>query len=219
MVIGDIDDGRGEKSAAQMRARGFRAEFVHLDVTCEQDWQGARDTVVSTFGKLNVLVNNAGIDDRYDLESTPLAFWEAQMSVNAKGVFLGMQHAIAPMRAAGGASIVNISSINGIIGSPGTASYDAAKGAVRVLSKSAAVQLAKDNIRVNSIHPGYAFTPMTEARFSEPEVRDVRNSSRAVGAPRLGRGHRWPASCISPPTNPLSSPGAELVIDGGVTAQ
>ena len=218
VVVGDIDDARGEKSVAQMCDAGFRARFAHLDVTCATDWDAAIEVVTSAFGNLNVLVNNAGIDDQFNLENTPSAFWDAQMNVNAKGPFLGMQHAIPPMRAGGGGSIINISSINGIIGSPGTASYDAAKGAIRVLTKSAAVQLGRDNIRVNSIHPGYAWTPMTEAAFSNPRSYDARVARVPLGrmatAADIANGIVYLASDESSYIT-----GAELVIDGGVTAQ
>ena len=218
IAIGDIDAQRGEKTVQQMREQGHDARFVHLDVTREQAWIDTIRMVVDTFGELNVLVNNAGTNDNHTVEETTEAVWDAQMNVHAKGTLFGTKHAIAPMRKAGGGSIINISSINALIGSPRTAAYDAAKAAVRVLTKSAAVQLAVDKIRVNSVHPGYAWTPMTEANFSIPEHYEWRVAKvpmgRMASADDIAYGIVYLASDESAYVT-----GSELVIDGGMTAQ
>ena len=123
---------------------------------------------MSNFGKLDVLVNNAGTGAWHNVEDTTPEVWDAPMDVHAKGTFLGTKHAIPEMRKVGGGSIINISSIYGIIGSPRSTAYHAAKGAIRLFTKSAAIQYAKENIRVNSVHPGYALTPLTEGFFGNP---------------------------------------------------
>ncbi len=218
VVLSDIKDDLGEKTASQIRESGGEAIYLHLDVTSEQDWIDAIQTTVSTFGKLNVLVNNAGTSARTTVEETTEEIWDAQMNVHAKGVFLGTKHAIPEMRKAGGGSIINISSINGLIGSPTSAAYHAAKGASRIFTKSAAIQYAKENIRSNSIHPGYAWTPMTHHSFSIQEEYDIRAARIPMGkmayANDIANGILFLASDES-----SFMTGSELVIDGGVTAQ
>ena len=154
VVFGDILDEAGRQVEAQIRELGGEVTYVHLDVTSEADWQSAVDTAVSQYGKLNVLVNNAGILIRKTLEETTGEDWDRIMDINAKGVFLGTRAAIPAMREAGGGSIVNISSTAGLVSSPsGSASYTATKGAVRLLTKSTAIQYAREGIRCNSVHP------------------------------------------------------------------
>ena len=160
VVLGDIDVEPGEKTAAQIRDEGGEALFVKLDVTSAEDWQAAIRTTLSHFGRLDVLVNNAGTGNRDTVEETTEDTWDAQMNVHAKGVFLGTKHAIPEMRKTGGGSIINLSSIWGLVGSPGSTAYHAAKGAIRLFTKAAAIQYAGDTIRVNSVHPGFAVTPM-----------------------------------------------------------
>ncbi|MCI0437877.1 MAG: glucose 1-dehydrogenase [Chloroflexi bacterium] len=218
VVLADIKDALGEKSAAQMREQGYDAMYIHLDVTSEQDWADAIKTTVSTFGRLDILVNNAGTGARQTVEETTEEIWDAQMNVHAKGVFLGTKHAIPEMRKVGGGSIINISSIYGLVGSPTSTAYHAAKGAIRIFTKAAAIQYARDNIRVNSVHPGYAETPLTVAGFADTERRNWMLGRIPMG--RFGN-----AMDIAPGILYLASDessymtGAELVIDGGVTAQ
>ncbi len=181
VVLGDIDVEPGEKTAAQIREEGGEALFVKLDVTSEADWQAAVQATPSSFGRLDVLVNNAGPGGgRYTVEETTEELWDHQMNAHAKGVFLGTKHAIPAMRKVGGGSIINISSIYGIVGSAGSTAYHAAKGAIRIFTKSAAIQCASENIRVNSVHPGFATTPMTAG-----------GSTEAIGAPRSRSGFPW----------------------------
>lgn len=217
VVLGDINEESGRKTAAQIREDGGEALFVHLDVTSEEAWIEAVRTTVSTFGKLDVLVNNAGTGARYTVEDTTEAAWDAQMNVHAKGVFLGTKHAIPEMRKVGGGSIINISSIYGIVGSPTSTAYHAAKGAIRLFTKSAAIQYAGENIRVNSVHPGYARTPLTATSYQDSAryqwVLDRIPLGRVGDAMDIAYGILYLASDESSFVT-----GSELVIDGGTTA-
>ena len=155
VVIGDILDDQGRQTEAELQELGYNVTYVHLDVTSESDWESAVQSAVGTYGKLDVLLNNAGILIRKNIEETTVEDWDRIFSVNAKGVFLGTKAAIPAMREAGGGSIINISSTAGLVGSPnGSASYTATKGAVRLFTKSTAIQHAREGIRCNSIHPG-----------------------------------------------------------------
>ncbi len=148
VVLGDVLDEQGKQVEAEINESGGEATYVHLDVTREDDWRAAVESAVSRYGKLDVLVNNAGILIRKGLEETTVEDWDRIMGVNAKGVFLGTKQAIPAMRRAGGGSIINISSTAGLVGSPnGSPSYTATKGAVRLLTKSTAIQYAKEGIR------------------------------------------------------------------------
>ena len=159
VVIGDIIDEEGHALAAEL---GEAARFVHLDVTQPEDWKSAVSTAVTEFGKLNVLVNNAGIGGAGVLEEYPLPLWQKILDVNLTGSFVGMQTVVRPMTTAGGGSIINMSSVAGLRGDAGNHAYVASKWALRGITKSAALELAPSGIRVNSIHPGQIRTPMTK---------------------------------------------------------
>ncbi|ACC38854.1 MULTISPECIES: glucose 1-dehydrogenase [Mycobacterium ulcerans group] len=158
VVIGDILDEEGKALAEEI---GDAARYVHLDVTQPDQWEAAVATAVDEFGKLDVLVNNAGIVALGQLKKFDLGKWQKVIDVNLTGTFLGMRAAVEPMTAAGSGSIINVSSIEGLRGAPAVHPYVASKWAVRGLTKSAALELAPLNIRVNSIHPGFIRTPMT----------------------------------------------------------
>ncbi len=177
------------------------------------------DTAVRTYGKLNVLVNNAGILIRKNLEETTVEDWDRIMDVNAKGVFLGTKASIPAMRAAGGGSIVNISSTAGLVSSPsGSASYTATKGAVRLLTKATAIQYAKEGIRCNSVHPGPIETDMLQDSLSDPAAMELRMQRLPMG--RIGKPEEVAYGVIYLASDESSFvTGSELVIDGGTTAQ
>jgi len=219
VTIGDVLEDEGRKLEAEINATGGEALFVRLDVTREGDWQRAVEATVTRFGKLDVLVNNAGVSGRGRVEDTPVEEWDRVMEVNAKGVFLGSKVAIPAMRKSGGGSIINISSQLGLVGTDHSSpQYQASKGAVRLLTKATAVQYAKEGIRANSVHPGPVVTPMTEAARADPERYQMMLS-------------RIPMGCYGQPEDVaygvlyLASDesrwvtGSELVIDGGWTAQ
>ena len=159
VVIGDILDEEGAALAAEL---GDAVRYVHLDVTSPDDWKAAVDTAVDAFGKLNVLVNNAGIVQVGPLKTLDVSKWQKVLDVNLTGPMLGIKAVIEPMIAAGGGSIINISSIEGMRGAAWVHSYVSSKWGLRGLTKSAALELASEKIRVNSIHPGFIRTPMTK---------------------------------------------------------
>ena len=218
VVLGDINTDGGERTAAQIRADGGEARFVKLDVTREEDWVDAVTAAVAAYGRLDILVNNAGTGARYTVEETTEAAWDGQMNVHAKGTFLGTKHAVPEMLKAGGGAIVNISSIYGIVGSPTSSAYHAAKGAIRLLTKSAAIQYAGDGIRVNSIHPGYCHTPLTDGSYQNERHFAWINERIPVG--RVGNADDIAYGIVFLASEEASFiTGAELVIDGGTTAQ
>ena len=217
VVFGDILDEEGRQVEAAIRQAGGEATYVHLDVTEEADWQEAVQTAVSAYGKLDILVNNAGILRRDGIEETTKELWDTILAVNATGVFLGTKYAIPEMRKAGGGSIVNISSISGMIALGGPA-YNASKGAVRVFTKVTAVHHADDNIRCNSVHPGPVRTPMTESTYSDPDMLAQRLQSMPLG--RIGTSEDIAYGVLYLASDEAAYvTGSELVIDGGYTAQ
>lgn len=216
--IADILVEEGHRLEAEIAESGGEAVFIKLDVTSEADWKHAVDTLVARYGKLDVLVNNAGIYRRAMVEQTTVQDWDRVMEVNAKGVFLGTRAVIPAMRKAGGGSIVNISSIAGIVGSPYSAAYNASKGAVRILTKATAVQYAREGIRCNSVHPGPIETDMLDLAFPDTALRQQRASLTPLG--RLGRPEDVAYGVLFLASDESSyMTGSELVIDGGWTAQ
>jgi 3alpha(or 20beta)-hydroxysteroid dehydrogenase len=210
VVAGDILDDEGQALAKELGSiRTGAAVYVHLDVTQPDQWKAAADVAVREFGALNVLVNNAGILNGNTLQNFPLADWQQIIDVNLTGTFLGMQAAVEPMIAAGGGSIINISSVEGLRGSAGLYGYVASKFGVRGLAKAAALELAQHHIRVNSIHPGLIRTPMT-AGVPEDFLQIP-----------LGRGADpgEVSACVVYLASDESSysTGGEFVVDGGLT--
>ena len=219
VVIGDILEDEGRRTEAQINESGGECLFIPLDVTRERDWRGAVASVVTRFGKLDVLVNNAGIGGQGRVEDTEVEDWDRVMEVNAKGVFLGTKVAIPEMRRAGGGSIINISSQLGLVGTDSSSpQYQASKGAVRIFTKATAVQYAGEGIRANSVHPGPIVTPMTEAGRANTQRHEVMVSRIPLG--RYGQPDDVAYGVLFLASDESSfMTGSELVIDGGWTAQ
>ena len=219
VAIGDVLSEEGRRVAAGIGEAGGEAIFLELDVTSETQWQQAIAATVARFGKLDILVNNAGIGGQSTIEDTTEEMWDRVMDVNAKGVFLGTKAAIPEMRRAGGGSVINISSQLGLVGVDNSSpQYQASKGAVRLLTKSTAIQYASDGIRANSIHPGTIETPMTAHLLAEESHRRNRLERTPLG--RLGRPEDVAYGALYLASDESSFvTGSELVIDGGRTAQ
>jgi NAD(P)-dependent dehydrogenase (short-subunit alcohol dehydrogenase family) len=218
VVVGDILQSEGSDVARDIEKAGGQARFVKLDVTSEADWQAAIAAAVSTFGKLNVLVNNAGISGTFDPDLMSVKAWDALMNINAKGVFLGMKYAIPAMQTAGGGAIVNISSISGIVGQDVVhMAYNASKGAVRIMTKAAAVQNARHGIRVNSVHPGMLPPMRTSKATADPAIRA--KMIAPIPMKREGRVEEVAHAVLFLASDEASYiTGTELVVDGGYTA-
>ncbi len=207
VVIGDILDEKGEALAVEL---GDAVRYVHLDVTQGDQWDAAVRTAVDVYGKLTTLVNNAGVVALGKIGKFDMAKWQKVIDVNLTGTFLGMQAVVEQMKAAGGGSIINVSSIEGLRGSVMMHPYVASKWAVRGLAKSAALELGKDNIRVNSVHPGFIRTPMTK-HFPDDMV------TAPLGRP--GKSDEVATFIVFLTSDESSfSTGAEFVVDGGLVA-
>jgi len=219
VVVGDVREDEGRALVEKIAEGGWDAVFVRLDVTSETDWAAAVQEAVTRYGKLDVLVNNAGVSARGSIEETSVEDWDRVMDINAKGVFLGTRTAIPEMRKAGGGSIINISSQLGLVGmGESSPQYQASKGAVRIFTKSTAIQYAAEGIRANSVHPGPVITPMTEARRSDAEVQKMMISRIPLG--RYGESADVAYGVLYLASDESSFvTGSELVIDGGWTAQ
>jgi cyclopentanol dehydrogenase len=218
VVIGDMLEDEGRKTEAEINEAGGECVFVSLDVSDESAWEKAVGEAVSRFGKLDILVNNAGIYRAHNVEETSSEEWDQIMDINAKGVFLGTKYAIPAMRKASGGSIVNISSVAGLVGSRETSAYNASKGAVRLLTKSTAIQYASEGIRANSVHPGTIETPMTEGFLADETKRADRLNRTPLK--RLGRPEDVAYGALYLASDESSFvTGSELVIDGGRTAE
>ncbi|WP_339237049.1 glucose 1-dehydrogenase [Oceanobacillus sp. FSL W7-1281] len=216
VVITDInEEGLYETEKAIINQGGEVVSIKH-NISSEEEWENVVSITKERLGKLNVLINNAGILSREGLESTSLEDFNHIQSINTQGTFLGMKHAAPLIKKSGGGSIINISSIYGLVGSGGSISYHASKGAIRLMSKSAAVQLSKDYIRVNSIHPGVIETPMSSSiATSEGHPLESKFPWPELGKPEdIAYGALYLASDESKFVT-----GSELVIDGGYTAQ
>lgn len=219
VAVGDVLEDEGRQVAADISASGGDALFVPLDVTSESDWDRAIAATVERYGRLDVLVNNAGISGRGMVEDTTVEDWERVMDVNAKGVFLGTRYAIPEMQKIGGGSIINISSQLGLVGTDNSSpQYQASKGAVRIFTKTTAIQYAPDGIRANSVHPGPIVTPMTEVRRADPATRELMLSR--IPLARYGQPMDVAYGVLYLASDESSFvTGSELVIDGGWTAR
>jgi len=219
VVVADILEFEARQAVEKIAAAGGQARFVKLDVTNETDWEAAVKATVTAFGKLDLLVNNAGVGSHGRIDETSVEEWTRVMDINAKGVFLGTKTAIPAMRRAGGGSIVNISSQLGLVGvDNSSAQYQASKGAVRLLTKATAIQYAAEGIRANSVHPGPVETPMTEARRGDPVAYKLTVSRIPLG--RYGQPEDVANGVLYLASDESAwVTGSELVIDGGWTAQ
>ena len=219
VAIGDVLEEEGRRVVELISEAGGRAIFLPLDVTSEAQWISAIAATVREFGKLDILVNNAGVGAASMVEDTTVEEWDRVMDINAKGVFLGTKAAIPEMRRAGGGSIINISSQLGLVGMDiSSPQYQASKGAVRLFTKSTAIQYAKEGIRSNSVHPGPINTPMTERRRDNPEHQRVMLSRIPLG--RYGESEEVAYGVLFLASDESSfMTGSEVVIDGGWTAQ
>ena len=218
VAVGDILESDGARLVGELRTSGADSVFLRLDVTSEADWESAVAAVMGELGALDVLVNNAGIYNRALVEDTTLEEWERVMDVNSTGVFLGTKHAVPAMRRSGGGSIVNMSSVAGLVGSRTQTVYNASKGAVRLLTKSTAVQYAADGIRANSVHPGVIETDMMKEVVRNEDERATRMSLTPIG--RFGTAEDVAHGVLFLASDEASYvTGAELVIDGGLTVQ
>ncbi|MEE2687560.1 MAG: glucose 1-dehydrogenase [Chloroflexota bacterium] len=219
VILGDILDDLGQEVAKDIQDTGGEATYVHLDVTNETDWKSSIEIVLKKYGRLDILVNNAGILIRKGIEDTTSEDWSRIMAINAKGAFLGIKSAIPVMRQSGGGSIINISSTAGLVASPsGSASYTATKGAVRLLTKSTAIQYAHENIRCNSVHPGPIDTDMIQDSITDPTKLTERMERLPMG--RFGTAEEVAFGVLYLASDESSFvTGSELVIDGGHTAQ
>jgi len=226
VVITDIKDSEGEAAARHINGQGGKALYLHHDVSREDEWERVIARALSEFGRLDVLVNNAGVGVGAPPDEQTLEQWRGLMSVNLDGVFLGTKHTLRAMKKhpPKGGSIINLSSIEGLVGDPNLGAYNASKGGVRLYTKSVALYCAKQglNIRVNSIHPGYIWTQMVEHYLAQSG--SVEEGRRALDAMHP-IGHVGEPDDIAYGVVYLASDeskfvtGAELVIDGGYTAQ
>ena len=219
VVVADLLDKEGEAVVADINKAGGKANYIHLDVTDEAQWKAAVDKTVADHGSLDVLVNNAGISGSAEQDLYDTAAWNRLMGINATGVFFGMKHAIAAMKKAGiRGSVINLSSVSGIVGQGNIhVGYNASKGAVRLITKSAAAQHGRDGIRINSVHPGLMPPMRTSGRTADPATRA--KTLKGVPLGRAGEVDEVAYAILFLASDELSYvTGAELVVDGGWTA-
>jgi NAD(P)-dependent dehydrogenase (short-subunit alcohol dehydrogenase family) len=222
VALCDLQDDFGDDFARDLAARGAKARYWHCDVSREADVAAAINGAVAAFGGLDILVNNAGVaGPNKPTHELSEAEWDLVQSINVKGVFFGTKHAIPHLRRRGGGSIINLSSIYGLVGAGDVPAYHASKGAVRLMSKNDALIYAPDRIRVNSIHPGFIWTPMVEGFLGRDDLRQGRQALDAlhplghVGEPD---DVAWAAVYLASDEAKFVT-GSELVVDGGYTAR
>jgi 3(or 17)beta-hydroxysteroid dehydrogenase len=223
VIVSDIDEVNGNKVAGEIVNRGGEAIFIKHDVTSETSWGEVTRAAFERFGKLDVLVNVAGVSFHTSIEETTLEKWRWLMSVNLEGVFLGTKYAAAIMKKSGGGSIINISSAGGIVGTHNAAAYAASKGGVRIFTKAAAIEFSKAgygyNIRVNSIHPGAIEGTLMSAGLKDtPSVREEMLSWHPIGYFGEPNDIAYAVLYLASDESKFMT-GAELVVDGGWTAR
>lgn len=222
VVVTDVDDAQGNKVAEEIRHGGGKAIFLKHDVSSEQDWKEVIEKTLSEFGKLDVLVNNAGVILFKNIEDTSLEDWRWVIRINLDGVFLGTKYAIGAMKKSGGGSIINLSSTAGIVGTLDTSSYHASKGGVRIFTKAAALECSKAgydyNIRVNSVHPGVIKTAMTKDLLEDEDSRREVTGWHPIGHVGEPEDIAYGVLYLASDESKFVT-GSELVIDGGWTAR
>lgn len=218
VFLGDLNDEAGKRQADEICSRGGQARYVHLDVTDEQSWMDAFAEISRAAGKLDILVNNAGINIREPIENMGAEHFDTMLAVNVKGPFLGTKHAIPLLRKNGGGSIINMSSVCGLIGHKYTTeAYTVTKGAVSLLTKTIAVRYAKDNIRCNSLNPSTVDTPLMQELFKDPERKKERLGEVPLG--RLASKEDVASAALFLASDEASFiNGVALPVDGGTTA-
>ena len=214
VFLGDVNQAAGEKTARELEG----SIFLNLDVTSEESWMAALDIIRSRQGRLDILVNNAGINIRKNIEEMPVESLDAMLAVNIKGPFLGIKNVLPLMRASGGGTILNMSSVCGIIGHRYTnEAYTTTKGALTLLTKSVSTRYAKDNIRCNSVHPSTVDTPMLQAVLTDPERRAERFNEIPLG--RLASVADVANAFVFLASDEAAFiSGAAFPVDGGLTA-
>ncbi|MQF69132.1 glucose 1-dehydrogenase [SAR202 cluster bacterium AD-804-J14_MRT_500m] len=218
VVVADILESEGQKVVDDINDGGGEAIFIKLDISMEENWTRAINTTIAKFKKIDILINNAAIVILAMLEDTTLQMWDKQMSINARGAFLGTKAVVPAMRQAGGGSIVNVSSLGSHIALPGLSAYAASKGAMRIFTKSTAVEFATDGIRANSVHPGTIRTPMVEEYLKDPEYVRIRMQNCPLG--RVAEPEEIAYGVLYLASDEASYvTGSELIIDGGRAAQ
>ncbi len=223
VAITDVDDADGAKTVNEIIKKGGDAAYWHLDVSKEAEVKRVMSEIAAKWGKIDILVNNAGISGaNKPTDEVTEQEWDTLMAINVKGVFFCTKHAIPFLRKAGGGSIVNLSSIYGIIGAGDVSPYHASKGAVREMSKNDAISFAKDKIRVNSVHPGFIWTPMVENfakdTGSEEAARKALDALHPLGHIGEPNDIAWGIVYLASDEAKFVT-GSELVIDGGYTAR
>ena len=214
VFIGDVNEEEGKRTALEIDG----SVFINLDVTSEDSWKAALATILSKAGRLDILVNNAGINIRKNIEEMPADALDSMLAVNVKGPFLGIKNALPIMRAAGGGTILNMSSVCGLVGHKYTnEAYTTTKGALTLLTKSVATRYAKDNIRCNSVHPSTVDTPLVQAVLQDPARRAERFGEVPLG--RLATAADVASAFVFLASDEASFiNGAAFPVDGGVTA-
>lgn len=223
LALFDVLDAEGNALCDALRDAGHEADYCHVDVAREAQVQAAIDAVAARFGRIDVLVNNAGIAGaNKPTDQLTEAEWDQVQAINVKGVFFGVKHVVPHMRRAGAGSIINLSSIYGLVGAPDSPPYHAAKGAVRLMSKTDALLYAPDRIRVNSVHPGFIWTPMVQHHLESTGVDPAEARARIIALHPLGHlgdpdDIAWGVVYLASEESKFVT-GSELVIDGGYTA-
>ncbi len=221
LVLADLNEAAGKQIEAELRAAGGDVLFVHLDVSQESQWIATMQTVIERWGRLDILVNNAGrggVITRPPVEGTTEEALDLTFAVNAKGALFGMKHAIPLMRKVGGGSIVNVVSIYTVVGDVLGTAYAASKGALRSLTRMAAVQYAAENIRVNGVFPGFVETGMTKELHSKPENRNHRIGLTPLGRLAVPEDIAYGIVYLASDESSYMT-GTELVIDGGISSR